>query len=263
MGLYLPMKYVSSGMHPWSLRLLLMVLVAVLLMASGCGPAGGDEATDGGTEAAIETSPPTATVGARPESTERSATPVATPREPVIAATPGRIVDPAGEAATPDPGTPTGRPAPVLGRQRPATSGDEPASTAEAEQSQSGTPASASGDGTTGASPSGPANPDVDDSGPETEPTTVTPTVDSCTPSEVPGFGDARDAFVVVENLYFRTGPGTDCDLIGDNVLEAGTALTVTSETVIREGQNTEWVRVDVDGQEGWVAAEFIEPQPE
>lgn len=258
MGLYLPMKCVSPGMRRWSSPYLLTTLGAVLLMASGCGPAGGEnETTDGATEPAIEAPRPTSTTAASPSpSTEPSATPVAPTREPVIAGTPGRVVDQADVSATPQAGTPTGRPAPVLGLQRPAASDDGPQGTPEPDQLPAGTPAP--GDGTTG-----PGEPDSGDATAETQPAPDAALVDSCTPAEVPNFAGGSDDFVVVENLFFRTGPGTDCELIEDSALQAGTELMVTSDTVVREGQNTEWVRVNVDGQEGWVAAEFIEPQAE
>lgn len=264
MGLYLPMKHVSSGMHPWSSRIVLTVLTAVVFVLSGCGPAGGgDEATGGATEPVIEAPQATATAVPSPRSTESSATPVATAPGPVIGATPRRILDRVGASATPDAGTPAERPAPVLGRQRPAPSDNESQNTPGTDRVPTGTPASAPGDGTTGALPTSPTASDTGDGTAETEQVTDAAVVDSCTPAEVPEFGGPSNTFVVVENLYFRTGPGTDCDRIGDGVLEVGTALTATSDTVVREGQNMEWVRVEVDGQEGWVAADFIEPQPE
>lgn len=265
MGLYLPLKHISPGMRRWSSPYLLTTLGAVLLMASGCGPAGGEnETTDVATEPAIEAPRPTSTTAAPASpSTEPSATPVAPTREPVIAGTPGRVVDPADDSATPDAGTPAGRPAPVLGRQRPAASDDAPQSTPEPDRPPAGTPAPAPGDGTTGASHTGPGGSNSNDATAEAETAPDATLVDSCTPAEVPEFGGAADAFVVAENLFFRTGPGTDCDLIEEGALQAGTELLVTSDTVVRQGQNTEWVRVNVDGQEGWVAAEFIEPQSE
>ena len=37
--------------------------------------------------------------------------------------------------------------------------------------------------------------------------------------------------------------------------------MTVTSDPVVREGEEgLAWVRIEVDGVTGWVAAEFIEP---
>jgi len=241
-----------------------MMLIAIVLIASGCGPAGGgDEATGGVTEPVVEAPRPTATFAPASPSMDAAATPVPAEREPVIAATPGRIIDQAGELSTPDAGTPAGRPAPVLGRQRPTTSSDKLQGTPAPDQLPTGTPAPVPGDGTTGARPTGPTGPSIDDGSPQTGPAAGTTVVDSCTPAEVPEFEGESSGFVVAENLYFRTGPGTDCERIGDSVLEAGTEVTVTSATVVREGQDTGWVRVDVDGQEGWVAAEFIEPQSE
>lgn len=64
---------------------------------------------------------------------------------------------------------------------------------------------------------------------------------------------------MVTEDLNFRVGPGSDCDAIGDPLAQ-GAHLTVISDPVAREGDPARWVQVNVDGQIGWVAQEFIEP---
>jgi uncharacterized protein YraI len=84
--------------------------------------------------------------------------------------------------------------------------------------------------------------------------------VESCEPENVPEFTGDSDAFVVVDNLNFRTGPGADCSLVREDVLEAGLGIRVTSDPVVRSGDDSEWVRVEADGEEGWVAVEFIKP---
>lgn len=86
-------------------------------------------------------------------------------------------------------------------------------------------------------------------------------TVDSCEPDNVPKFTGSNPDYVVIEDdLNFRPGPGTDCDPIID-VLSIGVQVTVLSDPVVRSNDdNTVWVQVDVDGEVGWVALEFLEP---
>jgi SH3-like domain-containing protein len=98
------------------------------------------------------------------------------------------------------------------------------------------------------------------ESTPSGNPSSEAVTVDSCEPENVPEFTGESDAFVVVENLNFRSGPGSDCSLVREDVLISGLEVRVTSDPVVREGDDSEWVRIEVDGQEGWVATEFIEP---
>lgn len=82
----------------------------------------------------------------------------------------------------------------------------------------------------------------------------------SCTPDSIPPFtGDSPNYVVKEQGLNFRAGPGTDCDTLGDP-LASGTAVTVLSDPVIRKGETTEWVEIEVNGQDGWVAANFISP---
>lgn len=84
--------------------------------------------------------------------------------------------------------------------------------------------------------------------------------MDSCTPNTIPPFtGNSPDYVVQAQGLNFRAGPGTDCDALGDP-LDSGTAVTVLSDPVLRKGDTTEWVKVEVNGQDGWVAASFIAP---
>ncbi len=84
-------------------------------------------------------------------------------------------------------------------------------------------------------------------------------TVTSCEPDAVPQFTGNNPDFVVKEDLNFRSGPGADCVTIAD-MLSPGVQLTVVSDPVVREGETTRWVQVNVDGQIGWVALEYIEP---
>ena len=84
--------------------------------------------------------------------------------------------------------------------------------------------------------------------------------VTNCSPADVPAFGDASSSFITTSDVNIRVGPGTDCDLAAD-ILPQGTLLTITSGDVTRDGESgVTWVRVDVDGLEGWISTEFIAP---
>jgi len=87
--------------------------------------------------------------------------------------------------------------------------------------------------------------------------------VSGCVVDNPPVFLGNDAAREVITELYFRAGPGEDCEVIQDALLEPGTALTILSEPVTRSDVNDgfEWVQVNVNGVTGWVAAEFIAPQ--
>ncbi len=136
----------------------------------------------------------------------------------------------------------------------------------------SGTPASAppsaspapnvrtSGDATpvtepaSGATPGAPA-----DATPQAEKIPDT-TVEDCDPEEIPPFEGDDPNYVTTVDVNFRVGPGQDCDRIGDAPLGQGREVVVLSEPVTRDDDDQEWVQVEVDGETGWVAADFIEP---
>lgn len=227
-------RQAMTRMPPRSGRVAAFALVAVLFILAGCGPVGGDES-------ATETPAPT-----------RDATEAATP---AVDAAPAPDAASPGAAPTNGPATPSGvaaerapaaTPGPVVGRSRPVY--------------DAGSTSAPIGDGTSGATPV-PDSSAQGDAGTEAGFPTDPLTVDSCEPSDVPDFSGAEVTFVVATNLNFRAGPGSDCDPLGDALLETGTQLTATSDPVIREGEGTEWIRVDVDGQQGWVATEFIDPE--
>ena len=126
-----------------------------------------------------------------------------------------------------------------------------------------GTPASAatpSGDATPVTDASSEATPGEDGQATPEEAGEAASVVDSCEPNEIPAFeGDDPD-FVVTADLNFRQGPGQDCDPIGEGPLAEGSSVVALSEPVTREGEDQQWVQVEVDGEPGWVAAEFLEP---
>lgn len=244
MGLYHLMKRPFARFT----RIGVVGLLAGALVLSGCGPADDDgEATVDAPETVEITEAAEPSPGAL-STEESSSTPIPAADQGSERATPMNAPD---EATPASPESQLDR-APVAGRQRPQQATDD----ASPPVRDSGP-----GDGTTGGATDEEVATPSDDASSDADGATVT--VDSCEPEVVPEFDGDTDAYVVVDNLNFRTGPGVDCDPIGESVLESGTALTVTSEPVIREGEDTEWVRVEVEGQEGWVSADFIEPEAE
>lgn len=85
--------------------------------------------------------------------------------------------------------------------------------------------------------------------------------VGGCDPETIPPFNGTQVIFLTVSDVNFRTGPGADCDIVGDGPLGTNVPVTVLSGPVIREdeGQFT-WVQVQVFDQTGWVIAEALEP---
>lgn len=91
-------------------------------------------------------------------------------------------------------------------------------------------------------------------------PTEAETTVTSCD-DVAPPLEDGPASYVTTSDVNFRNGPGTDCDPIFDEPLGEGAIVEVLSEPVVREGDDEYlWVAVSVDGTEGWIATEFIEP---
>ncbi len=85
-------------------------------------------------------------------------------------------------------------------------------------------------------------------------------TVEDCDPEEIPPFEGDDPNYVTTVDVNFRVGPGQECDRIGDAPLAQGREVVVLSEPVTRDDDGQQWVQVEVDGETGWVAAEFIEP---
>jgi hypothetical protein len=86
------------------------------------------------------------------------------------------------------------------------------------------------------------------------------PVVTTCSPDSIPPFtGKKADYKVSVDGLNFRAGPGTNCDTLGDP-LAVDTPVKVISDPVIRKGEKAKWVEIEVNGQDGWVAEEYIKP---
>jgi hypothetical protein len=102
--------------------------------------------------------------------------------------------------------------------------------------------------------------PTPDDETPAADEMPTPPTVEGCEePEELPpvqGDSERQTALDADEGVNLRSAPGADCDVLV--TLAAGTPLQVESGPV-RSGDFL-WVKVTVEGTEGWVAEEFLEP---
>lgn len=118
------------------------------------------------------------------------------------------------------------------------------------------------GDGTGGAVPiPGDAQPDTEqsvDASPVASPASTVTSVTSCTVASYPAYTGADVAQVTTVETALLTGPGADCELLGDPI-PVGTQVEVLSDPVQREGddQNT-WLAVSLDGSEGWLASDNL-----
>jgi len=271
-----------------------MLLAGMLvLLIAGCGSIGGGDSP---------TAVPTATVWPTVNDAAEASSPQASPpwqmNEPTSASSPvvattEAPASPAASLPVEDRSSPASvveletvpatavstAAAPVATPEAPAVATPQPVTATEPTTATTANPSSASveqqanpetGDGTSGA----PAVSDL----PARTPSSASPAtpianpvaspgaaviVTSCTPTDVPAFTGSSASFITTADVNIRVGPGTDCDLAAD-ILSQGTLLTVTSGQVIRDGQpGTTWVRVDVDGLEGWVSTEFLEPDGE
>ena len=219
-----------------------LALAGVLaLLVAACGPLGNDDEKPTPTADVSQAQPTVAVSGSPASATPRASSPMNTDMSTMAG------------AATPSAGpSPMAASTPANVRATPAAG--ERTATPTLGTPQSGT---ATGDGTTG--------PDVTAgtpaASPSASPAAAPGVVTSCAPDVVPPFGGETTAYVVVEDLNFRAGPGTDCDSIGEGPLVAGTAVTVIGGPVVRQGEeDLQWLQVDVGGVVGWVAADFVSP---
>lgn len=85
--------------------------------------------------------------------------------------------------------------------------------------------------------------------------------VTSCDIENVPEFAGEDTPYRLSVDMNFRSGPGTDCDLVSDVPLGEFSAVEITGGPVVREGDESgEWVEVQVGDQVGWLALQFLEP---
>ena len=208
------------------------VALTVLLLAllGACSPLGDDNDDEDPTATAAVPAGDAPTAGVT--ASTPAATPVATPRAQDAPGTPRPGVAPTSTPETDDESGDVGG-TPVADDEvtEEATGGTPKADEAEAEPTEEEVP----------------------------DPTTVV--VDDCEePDELPERTGRQNRIVAEDGLRLRAGPGTSCDEITSLALE--TPVRVLSGVVEAEGDDIEWVKVDVDGTEGWVAAEFLENPP-
>ena len=225
---------VNSDRSRWPRSLLLRWLrhaaltLLILALVSACGPLGDDDDGDDPTATAAVPAgaAPTAQVGAGTP----AATPVATPRAQVGAGTPRAGVAPTQTPESDD-----------------EDSGDD-----------SGTPGVAD-EPDEGATDESPQADDEAEPTDEEEPDPTTVVVSDCEePEELPERTGRQNRVVAADDgLILRSGPGTSCDEITS--LALNTPVRVISGVVEAEDDDVEWVKVDVDGEEGWVSVEFLE----
>lgn len=238
----------SISKHRFSSLMRAVAAIGLLVLVTACGSLGGDSK---------ETPPPpTATVWPT-QQPEIPATAVSTPAasSSTVESSPVTMASPAASPAAPTTVPPTATtvaaeaggatpnalvlPTEAPTEVAPTTNAATPALNASTPVSSLATPAAA-----TPVAASTPAAALI---------------VTSCEPNEVPQFTGTNPDYIVKEDLNFRVGPGSDCDAIGDPLAQ-GVHLTVVSDPVAREDSPDRWVQVNVDGQIGWVALEFIEP---
>lgn len=255
------------------LRVLAIVVAGVLLVA--CGSDEGDTSPTA-TTAAVD-APPTVETGSTSEQARVASPESTTPRVPANTDMSTVAMD-ASPVATPGTARTTG-PATVS----PAATATGPGAT-PAMASMPATPTASPvggesavaaaptlGDGTTGAMVGGTpvASPAASPVAPQASPMAfpvaqATPgmpeTVQGCDVANVPPFTGEQTQYRLIEDLNFRTGPGTDCPPALDQPIGAFQVVEVIGGPVVREGDDTQWVQIRVLDTEGWVAFEFLEP---
>lgn len=216
-------------------------LVAVAL--AGCG--GGDDGDDGTATSAVES---TAAV-------EESPTPsVMTESSPVDG-----VATEATGAATPGGATPT--PAIVVSAPPVMIPTPRPSDATPVGAGAPATPVVATASVTMGDGTGGPMAAAAPDGTPAAGGTPVagSVTVDSCDVAELPEYTGQDPVQVTTTDVNIRSGPGTDCDVVGEPV-PAGVSVELLGNPVEREGDDFIWVAVSLDGVEGWLATDFLEP---
>lgn len=238
----------------WRTILSICSLALIVLVLSACTVGGDDDDSDATEEA-------TETVVAAEISTPASNNTIDDPSNdstPIADSTPTQA---SGVIATPDAGG--GSPTPEIVVSAPPVSvpdeeGDDASAQASPEagtdtSSLIGALQSVVGDDETDTTEFESSTPVAVATGAET-------TVTSCD-DVAPALEGGTETWITNSDVNFRDGPGTDCDPILAEPLGEGAVVEVLSEPVVREGDDENlWVAVSVDGTDGWLATEFIDP---
>ncbi len=85
--------------------------------------------------------------------------------------------------------------------------------------------------------------------------------VAGCDPGSIPPYTGEQVNFLTNADVNFRTGPGADCDTIGEGPIGTNIPVTVLGGPVVREDDDQfVWVQVEILDQTGWVVLDVLEP---
>ncbi|MBA3276348.1 MAG: hypothetical protein H0T72_11180 [Chloroflexia bacterium] len=278
------MQRILNTLHRRSRLLWWCSLAIAALVITGCGPLGDDEAdptatadtisqpivaTDEAPDAtpANQFVPPVATEStpaaglSTPVVTEPTLPPntVATPEQPDISSTGTPVVNeatqPASETAVASSSGAVFTGSDGTSGAVPGESGPTEASVDPVASAETPTPTVAS----VSATPMAGATPEVVGLG-DQDPLSVT----SCVPEAIPQLISDQTEYLTSSDVNFRTGPGADCDTIGDGPIGVNIPVTVLSGPVIRTDIDDPfvWVQVQIASETGWVVLEVLEPAP-
>lgn len=241
---------------------MVLTIVAALVLSS-CGFGGDDDDSD-----ATSTSEPAGVTtqsaqesGSVSESPAASLSPDQGGLESPASGTPGSA------GASPTPGIVVSAPPIAMPTQTP-----EPPAAATPSSGGSGVSSTQAviasdvtvGDGTGGAlatavsGEGGSASPEA--SAPVASPVSGDAIASGCDFTAYPPFTGEVAEQVTTVDVNFRAGPGQDCDIIGEPIA-AGVTVQVLSDPVQRVGDDEFlWVFVSIDGTEGWLTTELLEP---
>lgn len=86
--------------------------------------------------------------------------------------------------------------------------------------------------------------------------TATIPVASDCNPPDPLPSASASTLVVTDDAVNLHSGPGTSCEVLQQ--LDKDTQVTALSGPV-KAGDYT-WIKVDVDGTDGWMATEFAKP---
>lgn len=207
------------------------------------------DATEAEATAAVESTPETSTAASTPDTIAAEPTAPdteATAEANVLESTPAAVVETPAVDSTPEGDTATTEGPAVTSTRTPT--GNEWTESA--------------GDGTGGSGAPGEQEPGElpVDATPMASPAVATLTVQGCEVPDVPTFSGETPEQVLTAEVNFRSGPGVECDPLLDAPLGEGQAVTVIGGPVTQGTDDSEWVQIEVDGQQGWITTEFVEP---
>lgn len=262
------MQRILNTLHGQSRMLWWSALTIAALLLTACGPLGDGDDPTATADTIVQ---PTAANVNTPAATPSSA--AETPSEP--RATPQVSVSTPALPTPDDQGVPQATPdgpfTAIAGTPEVQATVDTGPTTPVADQPDSTIVGS---DGTSGATPDQTLPIGNDDAGTSSADSPASPTsgtaeldeleplsVASCNPETIPPFSGEQNAFLTNTDANLRTGPGTDCDTIGDGPIGINTPVTLLSGPVVRtDDDEFVWVQVQIASETGWVILIVLEP---